>query len=231
MKLMVFTLGGIALTVLFLRPADEPGHPVRQTQAVGRQNAPYRVVEGFDGVLHAKTYTVSTGRCRVSWEVMTSEPNVGVIRHRSTCNSEWPAQMEAVAAIAAGVFGAEPGAAVPATLSWGRLSPDGAIDPPMSIRLALAAARSPSWNRSTGGPESGDINRFTRALCNEASIYPELRDSLGKLGLAVAVSSVEKVLVVKAGTLSYFEELRRHGVRAGDRLPYDCQAWFRITRR
>lgn len=98
----------------------------------------------------------------------------------------------------------------------------------MAVRLALAAKRSPGWDAVKGKPRSRDINAFARKLANAASIYEELRPVFARAGLSIALSSVEKVLVLPAAQLPFFEELRKQGVAGRDRLPFDFQAWFAI---
>ena len=116
------------------------------------------------------------------------------------------------------------------TVSWGRLFPDGPTDSTMAIRLALAAKRSPAWDAAKGKPRTGDINAFVRKLANDAAIYEELRPVFRQAGLSIKLTSVEKVLVLPAGQLPFFERLRGKGVGARDRLPFDCQTWFSIRR-
>jgi hypothetical protein len=96
------------------------------------------------------------------------------------------------------------------------------------MRLALAAKRSPEWDAVQGAPRSGDINRWVRKLANEASIYEELRPVFREAGLEINLTGVEMVLVEPAGRLKFFEALREAGVRADDKVPFDCQAWFSV---
>jgi len=42
------------------------------------------------------------------------------------------------------------------------------------------------------------------------------------------MASVEKVLVLRAGQLAFFDRLQKGGALAGDKLPFDCQVWFTI---
>jgi hypothetical protein len=99
----------------------------------------------------------------------------------------------------------------------------------MSFRLAVAAFASSGWDKIRGRPTQGDINRFTRDLANQARIYPELQELFAGFPRRVTLSHVEKVLVLKAGQLPFFDQLKKLGVKAADRLPFDCMAWFAVT--
>jgi len=70
--------------------------------------------------------------------------------------------------------------------------------------------------------------RVVRKLANEALIYAELLPVFSQSGLEIKLTSVEKVLVLPAGRLPFFEKLREGGVRAPDRVPFDCQTWFSV---
>jgi len=117
------------------------------------------------------------------------------------------------------------------TLFWGRLAPD---EPrpalqEMSLRLALAAHKSPGWDTKRGRPKNGDINGFVRDLANRAMIYPELKELFARFHKSVVFSCAEKVLVQKAEKLPFFEQLKQQGVKATDKLPFDCMTWFSVS--
>jgi hypothetical protein len=94
--------------------------------------------------------------------------------------------------------------------------------------LALAAKRSADWDPVRGTPRSGDINGWVRKLANEAVIYAELRPVFREFGLDIHLATVEKVLVLKAKLLPFFDMLREAGIQPDDKLPFDCQAWFSV---
>lgn len=173
-------------------------------------------------------YTIVSGDCRIAWTVYKTDTNRGVIRHRSDCGLALAGQAPLIGRILRKVMAIDAEAAGFRTLSWGRLYPDGARDPTMPARLALAAARSAEWDAAKGAPRGGDVNGWVRKLANEASIYEELRPVFSQSGLDIRLSSVEKVLVQPAGRLAFFEKLREGGVRASDRVPFDCQTWFSV---
>ena len=114
-------------------------------------------------------------------------------------------------------------------LSWGRLAPDQRVPHEMSYRLALAAFESPLWDKKRGRAKTGHENNCVVELANKADIYRELKLIFATLNRSVRFSSAEKVLVMEAGKLPFFDALKMHGVQAKDRLPFDCQAWFSVS--
>jgi len=174
-----------------------------------------------------REFTATAGDCRISWTAYESDPNRRVIAHRPSCTLPLGEQAPLIAQLLQDVL--KTGEL--RTLSWGRLFPDGPRDTTMSARLALAAKRSPGWDAAKGIPRNGNINGFVRKLANEAAIYEELRPVFGQAGLSLELTSVEKVLVLPAAQLPFFEMLKKEGVRARDRLPFDCQTWFAIRRK
>jgi hypothetical protein len=173
-------------------------------------------------------YTIVSGDCRITWTVYKTEANRGVFRHRSDCGLTLAEQAPLVGKVLRKVMATGVEAAGLRTLSWGRLCPDGARDTTMPARLALAAKRSAEWDAAKGAPRSGDVNGWVRKLANEALIYAELLPVFSQSGLEIKLTSVEKVLVLPAGRLPFFEKLREGGVRAQDRVPFDCQTWFSV---
>ena len=114
-------------------------------------------------------------------------------------------------------------------LSWGRLAPDERVPYEMSYRLALAAFESPLWDKKRGRAKTGHENNCVVELANKEDIYRELKVIFTTLNRSVRFSSAEKVLVMEAGKLPFFDALKMHGVQAKDRLPFDCQAWFSVS--
>ena len=72
------------------------------------------------------------------------------------------------------------------------------------------------------------MNGFIRDIANENMIYPELRELFGRLQRSISFSAAEKVLITEAGKLPFYEQLKQRGVKAADRLPFDCAAWFTV---
>jgi hypothetical protein len=151
-----------------------------------------------------------------------------VIRHRSDCGLTLAEQAPLIGQVLRKVMATDSEAEGFRTFAWGRLFPDGARDVTMPVRLALAAKRSAEWDAGMGAPHGGDVNGWVRNLANQALIYDELRPVFRQSGLDIQLTGVEKVLVQPAGRLAFFERLRAGGVRAEDKVPFDCQAWFAV---
>lgn len=186
---------------------------------------------GIETGKHGEThYTVDRNGCRFTWTVFDGELNRGVVRHRSDCAFPISGHEPSIAALLKQVLRHKDGAWEFHTLNWGRLFGDGARDSTMAERLALAALSSDGWNRSTGRPRGGDINRWVKALGESAAIHVELRSLFRNMGLRLEIASVEKVLVLEAGQLPFFPRLSAAGARPSDKLPFDCQIWFSVRR-
>jgi len=194
----------------------------------GREASRDEVAVKHDPEGRETDYTIVSGDCRITWTVYRTEANRGVIRHRSDCGLALAEQAPLIGKVLRKVMAADAEAAGFRTLSWGRLCPDGARDTTLPARLALAAARSAEWDKAKGAPRGGDVNGWVRKLANEAPIYEELRPVFSKSGLDIRLTSVEKVLVQPAERLEFFEKLREGGVRASDKVPFDCQTWFSV---
>jgi hypothetical protein len=182
-------------------------------------------------------YQIAAENCTITWTVYTSELNRGGIGHRSECSLSLREQAPLIAKLLRKVL--ETNEAVQFhTLSWGRLYPYGNpnenADTTMVIRLALAAKRSPQWDSRRGRPRNGeanglvDVNGSVRTLANNAAIYKELQPVFAESGLELQLSSVEKVLIFRAGQMPFFKTLQISGVRASDLLPFDCLTWFSV---
>lgn len=182
----------------------------------------------FDGASpYATHYRAAHDGCTVTWIAYRNEP--GVVKYAADCQAPLAAQLPLLRAVYAAYLDQDPGAPAFRTLFWGRLAPDGpASSREMSFRLAAAAFASPGWDKVRGKPKQGDINRFARDLSNQAGIYPELQELFAGFQRTVTLGTVEKVLVVPAGDLPFFPELRKRGVKAADRLLYDGMAWFAL---
>ncbi len=166
------------------------------------------------------------GDCVIRWEVRAVEPHV--ILHRPQCGLPLAEQAELIAGLIEKVIG-QAGPGPYRTLSWGRIYPDGRPDPTLAERLALAAKKSAGWNVVTGRARAGDVNGYTRTLSEEAGIYREVKEAFARAGLEIRIASVEKVLVMRADRLAFYEHIKG-AVRPGDRLPFDFQLWFAIAR-
>ena len=186
-----------------------------------------------DGVTpFATRYHVSLGDCSIIWIAYDTEFDRGVVKNQTDCNVSLAEQMPILNIICSKFLNEDRNAPVFRTLFWGTLFPERAAGArEMSYRLALAASRSPEWDKAKGKPKQGDLNRFTRELANQAKIYPELTELFATFNRTVTLGYVEKVRVLNAGQLPFFPQLERQGVKAIDRLPFDCMSWFSISKK
>jgi hypothetical protein len=184
-----------------------------------------------DETIGETTYSISAAPdCRIGWTIRDSELNRAVISHRASCGLSLEEQAPLLGQLLARILRDHPEPGRFQTIHWGRILPDGARDTTMAARLAVAAKRSPKWDAARGAPREGGINSMARELANEAGIYRELIPVFRKKTLSIRLSSVEKVLVIPAGELRFFESLEKEGAGREDRLPFDFQAWFAIRR-
>ncbi len=168
------------------------------------------------------TYEVVSGSCRIRWTVAGSGVNQGIAQHRAECALPLAERMALNARILDRVVEREP---TFRTLFLGRLK----SFPELSVRLAVAAKRSPAWDARHGRPKSAKpIAAFTLGVLSstEHSVFAEWKRLFEEKHLTFAVSGVEAVSVGAAGTLPYFPQLMAEGVAAGDRVPFDCLIWF-----
>jgi hypothetical protein len=178
---------------------------------------------------NAAIYNISSGDCTIQWIARNSE--IGVIKYWSQCRLSLAEQLPLLEKICGEFFSKDRNAQAFRTLFWGRLAPDETRHglQEMSLRLALAAHKSPGWDAQRGRPKNGDINGFVRDLSNRAMIYPELKELFARFHKSVVFSCAEKVLVQKAGKLPFYDQLKQQGVKAADKLPFDCMAWFSVS--
>ena len=200
------------------KPREPAAGESRQDDVVVERSSEYRET----------SYMIAAGDCRIVWTIFGTEGNRGVIRHRADCGLPLSEQAPMIGRLLRRVMSSEVGAAGFRTLDWGRLCPDGVRDETMAVRLALAAKRSEEWDTAEGVPRDGDINGWARTVANAALIYQELRPVFLQAGMEIQLTTVEKVLVLEAGQLPFYEELGRHGVGAEERVPFDFQAWFSV---
>jgi hypothetical protein len=173
-------------------------------------------------------YSLGDASCQLSLTVYDSELNLGVVTLRSTCISSWQRQLSLLEKGVSKVLEDEKQARSFRALSWGRLAPDQRVPHELSYRLAQAAFASPLWDKKRGRPKTGHENKCVVELANKAEIYRELKPIFAALNRSIRFSSAEKVLVMEAEKLPFFDALKSQGVQARDRLPFDCQAWFSV---
>jgi hypothetical protein len=177
---------------------------------------------------NATIYKISNRDCTIQWIARNSE--IGVIKHSSRCAAPLAEQLPLLVKICAEFFSKDKNAQAFRTLFWGRLEPDNQSAPrELSLRLALAAHKSPGWDAKRGKPKNGDINGFVRDFANKEMIYPELKELFERFHKNITLSCAEKVLVLKAEKLPFYAQLKQQGVKPADKLPFDCMTWFAIT--
>jgi hypothetical protein len=201
--------------------------PVRQAPA---SKAPSGSVVEVSSGYDATIYSIADGDCEIKWLVYTTELNKGVVKHWARCPAPLSRQISLLTRIFETVIVRDRNARSFHTLFWGGLVPD--TKPAfleMPLRLALAASRSQGWDIKKGRPSSGDLNGFVKDLANREPIYSELRAFFERFHRSISIASVEKVRVLEAGKLPFSEELNKQGVRATDKLPFDCMVWFSVT--
>lgn len=227
-KLLVRILLGTALTVCSGAAVRAGGGADAATPRETGRTAPDPVVQ-IGRRTDETAYRITDGQCTIEWVVRDSEKNV--ILHRPRCPHPLSCQVPLLTKLCSEFFG-ESGRNLPdCTLFWGRLTPDGSlpVSQEMAFRIALAAHRSQKWNAKRGKPRNGDINGFIRKLADSEMIYPELKEMFSRFNRRTTIASVEKVLVKEAGKLPFYDELLPYGVRATERLPFDCMVWFTLT--
>ncbi|MBU1564013.1 MAG: hypothetical protein KJ630_00120 [Proteobacteria bacterium] len=179
--------------------------------------------------LFETVYSLGNESCELSLTAYESELNLGVVTVRSNCGLSWKRQLSLFEKGLTKVLEDEKQARAFRALSWGRLAPDQRVPHEMSYRLALAAFESPLWDKKRGRPKTGHENNFVEELANKANIYSEIKLIFDALNLSLGFSHAEKVLVMEAGKLPFFDALSMHGVQTKDKLPFDCQAWFSVS--
>lgn len=196
--------------------------------APGQEASPVTVE--FSELDNATLYGASRGNCAIAWIAYHAELNRGVVKHRSRCQEPLSSQLPLLTAICEAFLKRDSNAGVFRTLFWGGLVPESGPDSlELPSRLALAAYKSPGWDARNGRPKRGDINGFVKDLANRELIYPELKELFRTFHRGITLSSVEKVRVLEARNLPFYDHLRKQGVQATDKLPFDCMAWFSVS--
>jgi hypothetical protein len=202
-------------------------HLLSASVVLGALASSQEIVVEDNAALRETSYKIVAGDCTITWITDDTELNREVITSRSDCVS-LAEQAPLIAKLLRKVLEARGNARPFRTLYWGRLFPDGSRDTTMSRRLVLAAEHSPQWDSARGRPRDDDVNGAVQTLANDADIFAELRTVFAEAGLELRLSSVEKVLVLPAGKLPFFAALRDSGVRASDKLPWDCLSYFSV---
>jgi hypothetical protein len=215
-----------AVLICSTAPLDTAGLFILPQCSAGAES---RVTVEKSSPLNETIYRISYGDCKIEWIVRNTE--VGVIQYRAHCSVSLSQQLPILTKICAEFFTGDRNAQAFHTLFWGRLTPDETKPglQEMSLRLALAAYKSADWNTKTGKPKNGDVNGFVRDLANGELIYPELKELFEHFNKSIRFSCAEKVLVLEAGKLPYYDQLEQYGIKETDKLPFDCMTWFSVS--
>jgi len=178
----------------------------------------------------ATNYTASSGVCSITWIAYNGGPNQGIIKHSPRCAAPMALQVSLLTKICTALFIHDKDAGAYRTLFWGGLAAERKpASQELPLRLALAAYRSPGWDVRKGKPRNRDINGFIKELANGVPIYPELQELFRPFNRQITLATVEKVRVLEAEKLPFYSRLEQQGVKATDRLPFDCMAWFSLS--
>jgi hypothetical protein len=213
----------LACSLTLIEPAGVRG-PVRCSAEL----LPPVTVEG-SSQWNGTVYRISSGNCTMEW--ISRDGETGVVKHGSSCALPLSQQLPLLTKLCAEFLQRDKNAESFRILFWGGLIPDGPRSGPeeMSLRLALAAYASPEWNPKSGRPKNGDFNGFVKDIANKALIYPELKELFERFHRTIAVPYVEKVRVLEAAKLPFYDQLSPHGIQATDKLPFDCMTWFSVS--
>jgi hypothetical protein len=226
--------GGLYLVALLacflaLGCSNYPGDTInRNTLPRPLEEKTADVVIAFSAQENVTHYSITDGNCSITWIARNTEP--GVIKHHAACGKSLAFQVPLLIKICEAIFNNGNHAGVIRLLFWPSLE-SGTKQPhlEMSYRLALAAFKSPEWNKKMGKPKKEGLNKFVKDLANREMIYPELKEVFGYFNKSITLSTVEKVLVMEAEKLPFYDSLKEEGVKLSDKLPYDCMAWFSVS--
>ncbi len=167
-------------------------------------------------------FTVTLPECSAKLERRTAEYDVVLVR------SDCPLSLASLAQLLeTGLQGLFPQQPLPIhDIYLGRL-----MDyPEWSRNLAIAAARSRSWNSKRGRPAktTESDNQRIRLLLDGPAYPRSLVPVFAKYRLAAKISDVEKVLVFKAKEIWPDRAAIPKGISSEARLPVDAQIWLRL---
>ncbi|KAA3610176.1 MAG: hypothetical protein D8M58_06905 [Calditrichaeota bacterium] len=182
-----------------------------------------------DSLYQTKYFSLSDSSDTYVIEVFLSDLNKGIMRYRYEGERQLSQQIKPIRNLLEHVFADSSISNEFTTLQWGSLIRSEKNDFIMAQRLAMAAAQSNKWNKSSGKPFQGHENTFVQIIANEQNIYPELTDLFNELGYKIEISGVEKVFIQTAVKLPFWENISGQ-VNENAKLPYDCQTWFKIVK-
>lgn len=172
-------------------------------------------------------YSIQKDNCTIEW--ITRNNEVGIIKNWSHCPASLSEQLPLMTELCASFLSKDKNASSLRALFWGRLLPDEMPGPPeLSMRLALAAHKSPDWDSLKGKAKNGYDYELARELANNEMIYPELKELFERFNKKIRITYFEKLCIMKAKDLPYFDQLKQYGVKADEKLPFDAMTWFSI---
>jgi len=180
-----------------------------------------------DTLYQEVTYTIQDSSEKVSLEVYLSKLNKGAMRYRYKGNNSLKSQIIKLDSLLSSALNDSLIDFNFTTLFWGRLNNSTNRDFTLAKRLVLFAHKSNTWNNKQGRPDSGNKNDFIKNLKNEFTI--ELAPLLKKYDYTIESVSAEKVLVYAAEKLAFWDDLKTE-INAKDKLPFDCQLWFKLSK-
>ncbi len=218
-KHFLFLIGAVLL-ILHCKPDKRQDSPQIITNPVVIKN---------DSLFQTKSYSLNDSVGFITFEVYLSDLNKGIIRYRHKGAEPLNKQADSMKRILKTIFNDSTLNVEFSTLHWGRLNNSTNRDFTMAKRVALASANSDEWDKKSGKPFQGHANSFVQNLANSHKVYPELVNLFADFNYKIEVSGVEKVLVQQANKMPFWSEISDK-VSSSDKLPFDCQTWFRIEK-
>ena len=161
----------------------------------------------------------------MSWTLAGTGPNRTVAQLRTDCGSRLETVLSLSDQIIDAIEKREPGRfRTLDTLFVGGLSGL----PEMRSRLVLLASGSGEWDPVRGNPKSGSVDALVHKYAESSGFLKGWEQMFLHHGVRIKVAGVEDVRVEKAGSLPFFDELRRNGIGANDRVPSTCLLWIRL---
>jgi hypothetical protein len=175
---------------------------------------------------HETVYRASgENACGLSWTLARIEPNRTVAQLRTDCDLSLERVLSLSDQILDTIEKTEPERfRALQSLFVGGLS----ALPEMRSRLALLASNSGEWDSVRGKPKSGSVDALVHKHAESSGFLKGWEEMFRRRGVRIEVAGVEDVRVEKAGSLPFFDELRRHGIGANDRVPSTCLLWIRL---
>lgn len=175
---------------------------------------------------HETAYRVSDGNgCALSWTLARTDPNRTVAQLRTDCELPLDRALSMSDQILDAIEKTEPERfRALNTLFIGGLS----ALPEMRSRLAMLVVGSGEWDSVRGKPRSGGMDALIQKYGQDSGFLNGWEEMFRRHRVRIEFRGVEDVRIEKAGSLPFFDELRRHGVGANDRVPSTCLLWIRL---